>query len=152
MRWGWHIAVYGIAVHASTATATISEAVSKPSVGAGSSGLSAELLSMGLSLMLVILLILGLAFVLKRLNPNIVNQKDFKVIRSISLGTKERLLVIELDDKQHLLGVTPNNINYLYQLETPLDDVGRTPFANELQKFLAGKGKVANNHNKKNHD
>ncbi|PHI36959.1 flagellar biosynthetic protein FliO [Pseudoalteromonas sp. GCY] len=152
MRWGWFLAVFGIAFYTRAATATTSEAVPKSSVGAGTAGLSSELLSMGLSLMLVILLILGLAFVLKRLNPNIVNQKDFKVIRSISLGTKERLLVIELDDKQHLLGVTPNNINYLYQLETPLDDVSRTPFANELQKFLTGKGQVANNHNKKSHD
>lgn len=152
MRWGWSLAVFGIAFYTRAGTATTSETVPKSSVGAGTAGLSSELLSMGLSLMLVILLILGLAFVLKRLNPNIVNQKDFKVIRSISLGTKERLLVIELDEKQHLLGVTPNNINYLYQLETPLDDVSRTPFANELQKFLAGKGQVANNHNKKSHD
>ncbi|RZG15263.1 flagellar biosynthetic protein FliO [Pseudoalteromonas sp. CO342X] len=152
MRWGWSLAVFGIAFYTRAVTATTSETVPKSSVGAGTTGLSSELLSMGLSLMLVILLILGLAFVLKRLNPNIVNQKDFKVIRSISLGTKERLLVIELDEKQHLLGVTPNNINYLYQLETPLDDVSRTPFANELQKFLAGKGRVANNHNKKSHD
>ncbi|KJZ02096.1 flagellar biosynthetic protein FliO [Pseudoalteromonas piscicida] len=152
MRWGWSLAVFGITFYTRAVTATTSETVPKSSVGAGSAGLSSELLSMGLSLMLVILLILGLALVLKRLNPNIVNQKDFKVIRSISLGTKERLLVIELDEKQHLLGVTPNNINYLYQLETPLDDVSRTPFANELQKFLAGKGRVANNDNKKSHD
>ncbi|MCF7515030.1 flagellar biosynthetic protein FliO [Pseudoalteromonas sp. L23] len=152
MRWGGCIALCGFASYASAAVATTSGVVPKSSVGAGTAGLSSELLSMGLSLVLVIVLILGLAFVLKRLNPNIVNQQDFKVIRSISLGTKERLLVVELDDKQHLLGVTPNNINYLYQLETPLDDVSRTPFANELQKFLTGKGQVANNQNKKSHD
>ncbi|MEJ6473102.1 flagellar biosynthetic protein FliO [Pseudoalteromonas piscicida] len=122
--------------------------MTKSSVGAGTAGLSSELLSMGLSLVLVILLILGLAFVLKRLNPSIVNQKDFKVIRSISLGTKERLLVIELDNKHHLLGVTPNNINYLYQLETPLATVDQSPFANELQKFLAGKGRAVDNNKK----
>nr|WP_242441598.1 flagellar biosynthetic protein FliO [Pseudoalteromonas piscicida] len=122
--------------------------MTKSSVGAGTAGLSSELLSMGLSLVLVILLILGLAFVLKRLNPSIVNQKDFKVIRSISLGTKERLLVIELDNKHHLLGVTPNNINYLYQLETPLANVDQSPFANELQKFLAGKGRAVDNNKK----
>ncbi|WP_419147853.1 flagellar biosynthetic protein FliO [Pseudoalteromonas 'SMAR'] len=107
---------------------------------------------MGLSLVLVIALIVGLAFILKRLNPNIVNQKDFKVIRSISLGTKERLLVIELDNKQHLLGVTPSNINYLYQLETPLDGLNQAPFASELQKFLATKMTPANKDNKKSHD
>ncbi|WP_425334930.1 flagellar biosynthetic protein FliO [Pseudoalteromonas piscicida] len=130
------------------AFATPAGSMTKSSVGAGTAGLSSELLSMGLSLVLVILLILGLAFVLKRLNPSIVNQKDFKVIRSISLGTKERLLVIELDNKHHLLGVTPNNINYLYQLETPLATVDQSPFANELQKFLAGKGRAVDNNKK----
>lgn len=121
-------------------------------VGTGTAGLSSELLSMGLSLVLVIALIVGLAFILKRLNPNIVNQKDFKVVRSISLGTKERLLVIELDNKQHLLGVTPNNINYLYQLETPIEGLSQAPFASELQKFLATKMTPADKDNKKFHD
>lgn len=134
----------------SASAATTNDVSAK--VGTGTAGLSSELLSMGLSLLLVVALIVGLALILKRLNPNIVNQKDFKVVRSISLGTKERLLVIELDNKQHLLGVTPNNINYLYQLETPLDGLNQAPFANELQKFLAAKMTPTDKDNKKFHD
>ncbi|RRS08998.1 flagellar biosynthetic protein FliO [Pseudoalteromonas sp. J010] len=151
MQIGGYLSLFSLAV-TTTANAAPSSVATVTPVGSAASGLSAELLSMGLSLILVIGLVLGLAFILKRLNPNMVNQKDFKVIRSVSLGTKERLLVIELDNKHHLLGVTPNNINYLYQLETPLDDINRTPFANELQKFLAGKGRAENNNNKTNHD
>ena len=59
MRWGWSLAVFGIAFYTRAVTATTSETVPKSSVGAGTAGLSSELLSLGLSLMLVILLILG---------------------------------------------------------------------------------------------
>jgi flagellar protein FliO/FliZ len=85
---------------------------------------------------MVVLLIIGLGFFLKRLNPNIGNNNDFKVIRSLPLGTKERLLIVEVDGKQLLLGVTPQNINYLHQLETPLEAQTSPVFAKELSRFL----------------
>nr|WP_238937500.1 flagellar biosynthetic protein FliO [Pseudoalteromonas sp. S16_S37] len=99
---------------------------------------------MGLSLMLVVLLVIGLGLLVKKLNPNIGNSKDFKVIRSLPLGTKERLMVVEIDNKQHLLGVTPNSINYLYLLEKPLEQADIPVFAKELSKFM---GKQNNKNN-----
>ncbi|WP_105168766.1 flagellar biosynthetic protein FliO [Pseudoalteromonas sp. T1lg23B] len=99
-------------------------------------GLSTELLSMGLSLMLVVAVIIGLGLLVKKLNPNLGNSKDFKVIRSLPLGTKERLMVIEIDNKQHLLGVTPHSINYLYQLDQPLEEAQVPAFAKELGRFV----------------
>ncbi|WP_261592207.1 flagellar biosynthetic protein FliO [Pseudoalteromonas holothuriae] len=110
------------------------------------SGLSTELLSVGLSLMLVVLLVIGLGFLVKRFNPNIGNTPGFKVIRSLPLGTKERLMVIEIDNKQHLLGVTPGSINYLYQLEQPLEQADMPVFAKELSRFI-GKQNNKNNLN-----
>ncbi|WP_440056198.1 flagellar biosynthetic protein FliO [Pseudoalteromonas sp. T1lg65] len=110
------------------------------------------MVSMILSLGLVVLLIFGLAYLVKRMNPNLVSQKDFKVIRSLALGPKERLLVVEIDDRQHLLGVTPGSINYLYQLETPLDNTPVTPFASELQKFLSGRVNSDKQNKKHQHD
>ena len=79
-----------------------------------------NLMSVVLSLGLVIVIIVILAILVKRLNPHIPSQDEFKVVRTIALGARERLLVIEIDNKQHLLGVTPQNINYLYELEKPL--------------------------------
>jgi flagellar protein FliO/FliZ len=111
-------------------------------------GLSTELISVGLSLMLVVLVIIGLAFVVKKLNPNVGNSRDFKVIRSLPLGTKERLMVIEIDNKQHLLGVTPHSINYLHQLEQPLEEAQVPAFAKELSRFLGNQ----NNKKKMPHD
>lgn len=79
-----------------------------------------NLMSMAMSLALVICIIVILAILVKKFNPQLTNLDEFKVIRSIPLGSKERLIVIEIDDKQHLLGVTPHTINYLHQLEKPL--------------------------------
>jgi len=105
-----------------------------------------DIVSMVLSLGLVVVLILVLAFFVKKLNPNLTNNDEFKVIRSLPLGSRERLMVVEIDNAQHLLGVTPHSINYLHKLETPLTE-------KELPELAKRFGKMLNpqlNQNKKN--
>ncbi|CAM3019707.1 flagellar biosynthetic protein FliO [Pseudoalteromonas distincta] len=107
---------------------------------------SGDIISMVLSLAVVLVLILVLAYFVKKLNPNLVNSDEFKVVRSLPLGSRERLLVIEIDNAQHLLGVTPHSINYLHKLETPLTE-------KELPELAKRFGKLLNpqsNQNKKN--
>ncbi len=105
-----------------------------------------DIVSMVLSLGMVVVLILVLAFFVKELNPNLTNNDEFKVIRSLPLGSRERLMVVEIDNAQHLLGVTPHSINYLHKLETPLTE-------KELPELAKRFGKMLNpqlNQNKKN--
>ncbi|ALQ55467.1 flagellar biosynthetic protein FliO [Pseudoalteromonas sp. SCSIO 43095] len=105
-----------------------------------------DIVSMVLSLGMVVVLILVLAFFVKKLNPNLTNNDEFKVIRSLPLGSRERLMVVEIDNAQHLLGVTPHSINYLHKLETPLTE-------KELPELAKRFGKMLNpqlNQNKKN--
>ena len=105
-----------------------------------------DIVSMVLSLGMVVVLILVLAFFVKKLNPNLTNNDEFKVIRSLPLGSRERLMVVEIDNAQHLLGVTPHSINYLHKLETPLTE-------KELSELAKRFGKMLNpqlNQNKKN--
>jgi flagellar protein FliO/FliZ len=107
---------------------------------------STDIVSMVLSLGMVVVLILVLAFFVKKLNPNLTNNDEFKVIRSLPLGSRERLMVVEIDNAQHLLGVTPHSINYLHKLETPLTE-------KELPELAKRFGKMLNpqlNQNKKN--
>ena len=44
-----------------------------------------------------------------------------RVVASLVAGTKEKVMVIEVGDEQHLLGVTANTINHLAKLEKPLN-------------------------------
>ncbi len=105
-----------------------------------------DIISMVMSLGVVVVLILVLAFFVKKLNPNLTNNDEFKVIRSLPLGSRERLMVVEIDNAQHLLGVTPHSINYLHKLETPLTE-------KEIPELAKRFGKMLNpqlNQNKKN--
>ena len=95
-----------------------------------------DIVSMVLSLGMVVVLILVLAFFVKKLNPNLTNNDEFKVIRSLPLGSRERLMVVEIDNAQHLLGVTPHSINYLHKLETPLTEKELPELAKRFGKML----------------
>ncbi|HCV01543.1 flagellar biosynthetic protein FliO [Pseudoalteromonas sp. SSMSWG5] len=97
---------------------------------------TADLLSMVMSLLLVLVVIIGLAFFVKKLNPNLANSDEFKVVRSLPLGSRERLMVIEIDNAQHLIGVTPHSINYLHKLETPLKEKELPELAKRFGKLL----------------
>ncbi|MFC0118896.1 flagellar biosynthetic protein FliO [Pseudoalteromonas xiamenensis] len=95
-----------------------------------------NVMTMMTSLLGVVIVILLLAWLVKKLNPQLGASEHFKVVRSMPLGTKERLMIIELDDKQHLLGVTPNSINYLYQLEKPLPQAEMPMMAKGISELL----------------
>ncbi len=75
-------------------------------------------LNMVMGLVVVIALILGLAWVLKkyaRLPGN--NQVDMKVLGGLSLGTREKAILIEVDNKRLLVGVSPGCIQTLHVLD-----------------------------------
>lgn len=95
-----------------------------------------QLLSMLMSLGLVVMVIVLLAMAIKRLNPNMVTTDEFKVVRSINLGTKERLMIVEMDGKHHVLGVTSQSINYLYQLDEKLKDNPLPPMAQGMSQIF----------------
>ena len=101
---------------------------------------------MVLSLIVVLVLIVVLAIFVKKLNPNLANSDEFKVVRSLPLGSRERLMVVEIDNAQHLLGVTPHSINYLHKLESPLSEKEIPELAKQFSKLLNPKSKQ----NKKN--
>ncbi|WP_394191993.1 flagellar biosynthetic protein FliO [Pseudoalteromonas atlantica] len=103
-----------------------------------------DIVSVAMSLITVLVLIIVLAIMVKKVNPNLTNSDEFKVVRSLPLSTRERLMVVEIDNAQHLLGVTPHSINYLLKLETPLTE-------KELPALVKRFGNLLNsNQNKKN--
>lgn len=77
--------------------------------------------SMIVSLLLVLALIIVSAFVLKRFNLTQQSANQLRVIANLSLGAKERIVVVQVGDQQLVLGVCSQQISLLKHLETPLD-------------------------------
>lgn len=77
-----------------------------------------NILNMAMGLIVVIALILSLAWILKKYgripNNNLVNMK---VLGGLSLGTREKALLIEVENIRLLVGVTPGHIQTLLVLD-----------------------------------
>lgn len=76
--------------------------------------------SMILSLLMVLALIIVSAFVLKRFNIAQQGTNQLSVVTSLSLGSKERVVVVQVGDKQLLLGVTAQQVTLLERSVEPL--------------------------------
>jgi flagellar protein FliO/FliZ len=66
-----------------------------------------------------------------------------RVVGGLALGTKERILLVEVGETQLLLGVTPGRLRTLHVLDKPVvftGGTGRKPtsFAERLGKALQG--------------
>jgi flagellar protein FliO/FliZ len=90
-----------------------------------------------ISLALVVTLVFVLGWLFKKLTLRLPGSRQIKVICSLPLGTKERLLVIEMQGKQRVLGVTAHSINMLFELENPLpEEKLASDFHTQLQSLL----------------
>jgi flagellar protein FliO/FliZ len=101
-----------------------------------------SILSIFLSLLLVIGVVFILAFLMRRFNVTQSGTSQLKVVTSMMAGAKERVLVIQVGDEQHLIGVTAHNINHLAKLAEPLVDQSlnnNEKFKDKLSQFMAGK-------------
>ncbi|MDO6764749.1 flagellar biosynthetic protein FliO [Agarivorans sp. 1_MG-2023] len=99
-----------------------------------------ELLSWIMSLAVVLVTILVCAWVLKKTRLNQFAGDQSKVITNLALGTRERIMVVEIGEQQYLLGVTAQSINLLDKLEQPLEAKPNKMsghFAKQLQGILS---------------
>ena len=93
----------------------------------------------------LLLLVVGLIFVLawlmrrvQRVGPG--NGQVIEVIGSRALGTRDRLVLVQVGEEQILLGITPGRITPLHVLKTPVNVAqtqAATPeFAQRLMELL----------------
>lgn len=99
-----------------------------------------------LSLLLVVGIILALAWLLKRINSNSFGlNQPMKVLSSVSLGGRERLLLVDVSGTQMLLGVSPGRVAQLHVFEQPVVVAGEAAtavdFSARLQQFLQPGGR-----------
>ncbi|MCG3730487.1 flagellar biosynthetic protein FliO [Vibrio cincinnatiensis] len=91
------------------------------------------------SLLFVVVLILCLAWLLKRMRvPTFGQHKGFQVMRQLPIGTKERLMIVQVGEEQFLIGVTAQSIQLISKLETPLtqETYDAPSFATQLTQLL----------------
>ena len=79
-----------------------------------------DAIGMIISLAMVLLVIVIAAFILKRFQGFQQQLNGIKIITSVHLGNKEKLVVVEVSGKQLLLGVTAQQINLLDTLASPI--------------------------------
>lgn len=102
-----------------------------PSAGARSTTIATDHMSSGylaqliVGLMFVLLCIVVLAWLAKRFN-RLQSSSDgsLQILGGISMGARERVVLVQVGATQLLLGVAPGRINMLHQLEQPLEKSG----------------------------
>ncbi len=81
----------------------------------------AGLVQVVLGLLVILLLIGGTAWLLRRFTPlQSSAQGNMKVLGGLPLGPRERVVLIQVGEKQLLVGVAPGRVQTLHVLEQPL--------------------------------
>lgn len=89
-------------------------------------------------LIFLLVLVLGAAWLIKRAGgmPALRGGSSMKVVAALSLGPRERVVLIELGGQQWLLGVGGNSVTTLHHFEQPIVTGGGDDFAGKLRQFL----------------
>jgi flagellar protein FliO/FliZ len=100
-----------------------------------------DAISMIMSLLMVLAVIVVSAMILKRLQGVRHSINGLKIVTSLHLGAKEKLVVVQAGKQQLLLGVTAQQITLLETLDEPLvsPEDKSVDFAQSLAKLLKQK-------------
>ncbi|MFT6913987.1 MAG: flagellar protein FliO/FliZ [Motiliproteus sp.] len=92
-------------------------------------------------LVLVLLIFMGLAWLVRRTGvAGGFSQQGLRVVATLPLSTRERVVLVQAGSQQLLLGVAPGRVNLLQSFEEPLIEVPAAthpPFAQWLQRAKA---------------
>jgi len=97
-------------------------------------------------LLLVLVLVIAMAWILRRIGGvSFTGNSAMSVIGGMSMGARERVVLLQVGDEQLLIGVSPGRIQKLHVLSTPIETPTKTDndtnFAVRLAEALRGKGK-----------
>ena len=114
------------------------------------------LMQLVLGLIVVVLCIIALAWFAKKMNGfQSVTDDSLKMISSMSMGTRERIVLLQVGEEQILVGVSPGRINKLHVLDKPIEKVvgnqGRATgknFSDKFKTMMADAKSVADNKSK----
>jgi len=121
-----------------------------PPVSALSSGIGSQLLQLVLGLGLVVALIFGLAWLMRRVQrAGPAGNHVIELVGSRALGPRDRLVLVQVGNEQVLLGISPGSITALHVMNEPVkvpDTQNATPeFARRLLEVLGKQGQKDKN-------
>ncbi len=102
-----------------SSASTFAQQATEPVVGSHVST-NMNALSMIVSLLIVLVVIVVAALILKRFNLVPTHHGELKVVTSLMVGNKEKIVVVQVGEKQLLLGVTSQQISLLETLDKPI--------------------------------
>lgn len=86
-----------------------------------------QIVKVFLWLMLVLAVLVIVLFIMKHLQlPSRRKNQFINIVTTVSLGTKEKLLLVEVDDKQLLIGATSHSMQTLHVLSKHADKTGES--------------------------
>ncbi|MBE8577346.1 flagellar biosynthetic protein FliO [Vibrio sp. OPT18] len=110
-----------------------------PSIAFAATPPSLDLATTFGSLIFVIAFILFIAWLLKRMQvPAMSNQQGLAIVRQISVGTKERIAIVQAGDEQFLVGITTQSIQLISKLDKPLTQemLEKSTFSSQLSQLI----------------
>lgn len=106
----------------------------------------ASLLQMLLGLALVLAAIFATAWLMRRLGPGqLAGGGAMKVLGSVAVGPRERLVLVEVGQTWLIVGVAPGRVSAVHSMPRPEDadalqaSVPTSPFAERLRQLLASR-------------
>jgi len=93
-----------------------------------------------LVLMFIVALIFGLAWFVKHLGgASLMTGRGMKIVASLPVGVREKVLLIDVAGTQMLIGVAPGRVSQLHLFEDPVIDLENNSggdFAKKMKFFL----------------
>jgi flagellar protein FliO/FliZ len=116
--------------------------------GSNKVGSGSHLLSVTLALLFIVALIFAVSWFMRRFGQGVFsNTAQMKVIATMPLGTRERIMLIDVGGQQLLLGVTATQINTLYVFTEPVvlatNTAQTSDFSSKLMALLQQKNNQA---------
>src|SRR5262245_22143274 len=126
---------WGVVAFAATPQCTFAaEAAPAPAIG--------SVLQVSLGLGIVLLMVVGAAWLLRRLGLGTPRSDGTVTVRGgVAVGQRERVVVVEIDDTWLVIGVSPGRVNALHALPRPqgvraVHEATPAPFAQWLKRAL----------------
>ena len=106
---------------------------------------SPYLLKLTGGLLLVVAIIFVLAWLVKRFNLGQQSQGGLiKIVSGVSIGTRDRIVLLQVGEEQILVGLTPGRIEKLHTLAQPLEPAAEQPvaasFADKINRLMGDRG------------